>query len=91
MNIRKIKLALTVGLLNKEQQSNALQDIKDLMQGFTDEVGAFLNLSRLGQARLNPSHVKETYKIRFERCTLDVDLVLNPNTNTQIVQGFQVH
>ncbi len=91
MNIRKIKLALTVGLLNKEQQNNALQDIKDLMLGFRDEVGAFLGFSRLGQAPLNGNHVKETYKVQFERCTLDVDLVLNSQTNTQVVQGFQLH
>lgn len=91
MNVRKkVKLALTVGLLNSSSQQNALQAVKDLMLGFKDEVGAFLGLSRINNARLNPNHVQETYAIQFENCTLDVDLVFNPVTKTQIVQGFQL-
>jgi hypothetical protein len=28
--------------------------------------------------------------MRFENCTLNVDLVTNPRTKTQVVQGFQL-
>jgi hypothetical protein len=91
MNVRKkVNLALTVGLLNSNGQQNALQAVKELMSGFKDEVGAFLGLSRINNARLNQNHVKETYAIQFENCTLDVDLVFNPFTQTQVVQGFHL-
>ena len=91
MNSRKIKLALTVGLLNSgSQQQNALQAIKDLMSSFKDEVGNFLGQARLKNARLNRDHIVETYAIRFERCTLNVDLIRNLATKTQVVQGFRL-
>ncbi|MCB0565634.1 MAG: hypothetical protein KDD01_14785 [Phaeodactylibacter sp.] len=89
MNIRKIKLALTVGLMNSNQ-SNTLNAIKDLMLSF-QEVGAFLGLTVTGNKRLNPALIKETYAIQFENCTVDVDLVSNPMTHSQAVQGFQLH
>lgn len=89
MNIRKIKLALTVGLMNSNQ-NNIPNAIKDLMLGFK-EVGAFLGLTLTGNKRLNPALIKETYAIRFENCTVDVDLVSNPITHSQAVQGFQLH
>jgi len=88
MNIRKIKLALTVGLMNSNQK-NVLNAVKDLMLSFK-EVGAFLGLAVVGNERLNPALIKETYAIRFENCTLDVDLVSNPMTQSQAVQGFQL-
>lgn len=89
MNIRQIKLALTVGLLNSDQ-NNLLNAIKDLMLGFK-EVGAYLGLGVIGKDRLNKAIVKETYAIRFENCTLDVDLVSNTLTRSQSVQGFQLY
>lgn len=89
MNIRKIKLALAVGLMNSNP-TNIPNAIKDLMLGF-QEVGAFLGLARTGNQRLNPALIKETYAIRFENCTVDVDLVSNPITQSQDVQGFQLY
>ena len=90
MNNRKIKLALTVGLVNTDaQQGNAISFIKDLMLSFK-EVGAYIGSKILDNLRLNPSHVKETYEIQFENCTLDVELVSNPLTKAQYVQGFQI-
>lgn len=89
MNIRKIKLALTVGLLNAGQD-NVLNAVKGLMLGFK-EVGAFLGARLIGNERLNAALVRERYAIQFENCTLDLDLVSNPFTRSQSVQGFELH
>ena len=89
MNNRKIKLALTVGLVNSESESNVLNYIKELMLTFK-EVGAYIGSKILEHIRLNPSHVKQTYSIQFENCTLNVDLVSNPVTQSEYVQGFQI-
>lgn len=90
MNIRQIKLALTVGLINAGQNSNALNGIKDLMLSFK-EVGAYLGASLTGKLPLNEDHVKESYAIQFENCVLDIDLVRNPQTSNQFVQQFRLH
>jgi hypothetical protein len=89
MNIRKIKLALSVGLMNSEP-GNTLQVIKEQMHTFKGEVGNFLGLREVNNNLLNRNHVKQTYAMRFENCTLNVDLVTNPRTKTQVVQGFQL-
>ncbi len=89
MNIRKIKLALSVGLMNTES-GNILQVIKEQMCTFKGEVGNFLGLTEVNNNRLNRNNIQHTYAMQFENCTLNVDLVLNPRTKTQVVQGFQL-
>ncbi len=90
MNIRQIKLALTVGLLNSQSEHNPLNIVKELMLNFREEVGNFLGLQVIKDAPLSRSHVQQTYALQFERCRLDVDLVSNRQTNSQYVQGFQL-
>lgn len=89
MNTKRIKLELTVKLLNSGMRQNLLSFIQELMLGFK-EAGNFLGLSLKDNAMLNPSHLKQTYAIQFEHCTLDVDLVSNAATQNQYVQGFQL-
>ena len=89
MNSRKIKLALTVGLINKET-GNALQILRDMMQAFGDEVGAFLGLKETGTLNLSASHIQHSYAMTFERCTLNVDLVSNAKAQTQVVRQFNL-
>ena len=91
MNIRQIKLALTVGLINAGQNSsNVVSGIRDLMLSFK-EVGAFLGAQLTGNMPLNEDHVKETYAMQFENCVLDVDLVRNPQTSNQFDRQFLLH
>jgi hypothetical protein len=89
MNTRKIKLALTVGLMNNDPGNNALNLVRELMLGF-QEVGSFLGLSMKRKSNLNPGHIKQTYALQFENCTLDVELVQDSRTNSQYVQNFQL-
>ncbi len=89
MNIRKIKLALTVGLLNSDQPNNAIGLAQELMSGF-QEVGNFLGLARVQDDQLNAANVQETYAIQYENCTLNLDLVRNSQTERQYVQGFKI-
>jgi hypothetical protein len=88
MNIRQIKLALTVELMNA-QSDNALNLVKELMLSFK-EVGRFLGSKLVKNAPLNTSHTQETYALQFENCRLDLELVSNRNTKSQYVQRFQL-
>ena len=89
MNIRQIKLALTVGLINSNTQQNVIQLVKEMMTGFK-EVGAFLGVRVVTKSPLNQNNIKKTYALQFENCQLDLDLVSNPMTKNQYVQGFQL-
>lgn len=89
MNSRKIKLALTVGLMNKNSGGNTLGFMKEMMLGF-NEVGSFIGLRKIKKSKLNRNHVQQTYAIQFENCILNVDLISNPRTKNQFVQRFQL-
>jgi len=69
---------------------NALQQIKELMRDFRSEVGGFLGLQEMDRSAINQNHEKKRYALRFERCTIDLDLITNANTNTQIVRRFDL-
>jgi hypothetical protein len=88
MNIRQIKLALTVELMNA-QNDNELNLVKELMLTFK-EVGRFIGSKLVKNAPLNPSHTQQTYALQFENCRLDLEMVSNRQTNSQYVQRFQL-
>ena len=91
MNIRKIKLALTIGLMNtSSNQKSALKVIKELMQGFKSEVGAFLGWSVIKNAALDTKHIQRSYKVQFENCSVDLDMIINRFTKNHYVSSFQL-
>ena len=89
MNTRKIKLALTAGLINQNTNGNALNAVKDLMTSFADEVGHFLGLKPISNSRMGNA-VRERYALNYEHCTLNIDLVSHPQVNRQTIQRFQL-
>ena len=90
MNTRKkIKLALTVGLLNYKSPRNVLRTVKELMAEIK-EVGAFLGQSVIDIVELSQGHTKARIALQYEHCTLDLDLVSNSFNATQVVQGFDL-
>ncbi len=89
MNTKQIKLALTVGLLN-EKPGNALQAVKQLMQGFRDEVGTLLSLKEVRNKAINADHYQQMYQLNFEHARLDIELISNPRTNLEVVQDFRL-
>ncbi|RMF03071.1 MAG: hypothetical protein D6772_02610 [Bacteroidetes bacterium] len=88
MNTRKIKLALTAGLINKNTSSNALQAVKELMNNFADDAGRFLGLIPGRAMKLGGQSVRQSYVFRYENCTLNVDLVSHPHRQT--IQRFHL-
>ena len=90
MNTRKVKLALTVGLINKCAQCSPIQAVKDVMYT-TKEVGSFIKSSIVSKKALDPQHEASVYALEFENCTLNLDLVVNRQTRNQYVNGFQIN
>ncbi len=89
MNTRKIKLALTAGLINKNVSGNALQAVEELMTSFADEVGAFMGLKPVGHSSLDRNSIRERYALQYENGTLNVEVISHPGVNRQSVQRFQ--
>lgn len=75
--------------MNMSQQSNTLQAIKEVMSSFK-EVGGFLGTAVLGDLGIEQNIIKRTYAFRYEKCTLNVDLVLNQQTDNQYLNGFSL-
>lgn len=89
MNIKKIKLGLSVRLMNLEAE-NLIQGVKEAMQDFSSEVGHFVTIDLLGNHRLNTSYMHREYALRYEHATLHVEVVNNPFTATQSIQNFSL-
>lgn len=89
MNNQKINRALTVGLLNRRNANSGIDLVTELMLNLK-EVGAFLGSQLKEKMTLNASHQMEKHALKFENCTLDVELVHNPRTQRQSIHGFQV-
>jgi len=88
--MRKLKLALTIDLINQNSRRNVLAMAKMRMSEFKEEVGAFLGLSLVDNGELCRGFTLKKYALRFERCTLDLDLVTNDTDGEMSVHSFQL-
>jgi hypothetical protein len=92
MNIKEVKLALTVQLLNKEQrQNNVLQSITDTMKTFRAEVGNFMGFTVLKDTGISTDMINRRYAVRYENCTLNIDLAMNKTTRSEYLNGFTLN
>ncbi len=90
MNIKKIKLDLTVNLLNQTSNSNILQNVQEAMATWSADVGNFVDTTILNNSGINSDLVKHTYAMQYENCTLNVDVVHNQKTSSQYLNGFSL-
>ncbi|MBK6621574.1 MAG: hypothetical protein IPH04_13525 [Saprospirales bacterium] len=88
LNIRQIKLDLTVALLNQPHSGNLVQTVKDLMMSFHD-VGSFAGLFESSN-ELDRDHIQNSYALQFENVTVDLNTVSIRSTNHTIVNGFSL-
>jgi hypothetical protein len=89
MNLRKIKLALTIGLVN-DPTTNPVVTIKNAMRDFTDQVGKFLGFVVTGEKVIDENRYSKSYAVQFENCQLQVQLVTNKLNKIQAVRDFKV-
>jgi len=53
-------------------------------------VGRYKGIRKKYDSLLNADHVQESFALKFENCTLDLDLVYNQTTQHQYIQGFNL-
>lgn len=89
MNIRKIKLALTVGLMNLGPTTNILQLVRELLADIQD-TSAFIGFKKMDIAQISRLGTKETYALQYEHCTIALEVVSNQAHAQQLVHGFKL-
>jgi len=90
MNIRKIKLALTIDLMNATCGQNMLNCVKELMGDYKEEAGNYMSLEMKDNAKLDSTFEQQSFALQYEKCTLDLDLVKNKTTQNQFISGFDL-
>ncbi len=90
MNIRNIKLALTVELMNDLSSRNYLGKVKALMRNFSGQVGAFRGEEELKHTTLNNDHSLKSLVLEYDNCILNIDLVTNNTTRNQFINRFDL-
>ena len=88
MNTNKIKTALTLGFLNSSNQS--IPKVQGFMQQFKPDIGNFLGSKVVEESKLNTYNSRKLVTMAYERMTLDIHVVANLQTNTQVIQGFSL-
>ena len=91
MNIRKIKLALTVDLLNEPDVENPLHSAKNVMHKYQSEAGNYRGTSLTNRTQLNENLEKSTHALLFDNCTLDINLISDRRATKSLIQGFDLH
>lgn len=90
MNIRKMKLALTVDLMNLSGSFSPVNSLKNSMNRFKDEVGSYVGSKLSDSTILGAGIERKTYALQFENVTLDLDLITNKHSSEQFVKGFNL-
>lgn len=90
MNTQKIKLALTLGVLNRPTRKNTINVVRNIMADMKG-VGQFITSTLVDNKNLDATNKIQRHSMQFENCVLDVNLVHNPYTNSQRIQGFELY
>ena len=91
MNLRKIKLALTVDLLNSPNSESPLNSAKSVMEKYRNEAGDYQSTSITHRAKLSDYLEQSTHAIKFDNCTLDLNLIEDNRASKSLLQGFDLH
>ena len=90
MNIREIKLALTVDLMNFPESPATVADVQNAMSRFHHEAGSFKGFTESDATFLGEGFETKSYALHFEKVTLDLDLFTNVHSSEQLVKGFNL-
>ncbi len=90
MNIRKLKLALTVQLMNLDFSPRSLvRRVAESLQNFREDTGRLIAFKLLDRQQLGTALECNIYELAFEHCTIAIEVVENHRTGTHTVKGFQ--
>jgi len=89
MNFRKVKLALSVGIMNQET-GQALDKVEGMMDTFQADAGKLISRQILPKSNLSRSFEQQNFALQFEHCTLNVELISNLVTHAEVINNFSL-
>ena len=91
MNKRKLKLDLTIDLINqKDQKSGVLKTVKNILCRVRTETGNLLEEAVERMEEIEAGITRMIYKLRYENCTVNIDLTMNKVTQQQYLNSFDL-
>ncbi|MCF8245912.1 MAG: hypothetical protein K9J37_01705 [Saprospiraceae bacterium] len=90
MNIRELKLALTVDLMNMPRSFTSIDSVQDSMSQFLDETGSFKGCEETVSTKIGAGIERKTLALQFEKVTLDLELFTNEYSREQYIKGFDL-
>ena len=91
MNIWKIKLALTVDLMNAPGPENPLITARSAMSRFEPEAGSFKGFVEKFRSKISDNLEQSTQALVFENCTIDLNLISDQRGAKELIQGFNIY
>ena len=88
MERRRLKIELISQLLAKGPMKYPLQYIKRLLRQFKNEIGNILSINHLSTEALNDVLDQERFVLKFEKMTIQLELVRNRKTKITTVKDF---
>ena len=88
MNIRRIKLALTVELMNSSD--NPIGSVKELMRQFKNQVGTLRKTSESGEVVLDDNNNLKSIVLQYDRCVVNLELVTNQYSRNQYLNKMDL-
>ena len=89
MNLKDIKLALSIELVNQPPSQRILSSVYGIVAGFRDVLGKLTDVKEMGSKKFG-GHIRTQYAIHYENARIDIDLLTNPITDSQTVYGFDI-
>lgn len=90
MNIKQIKLALTVDLLNKPTIQDPIRFALEKMDGYSTIIGDFQGTKESYAARINDNMEWKSLALNYEHCTLNMDFIHDNQKNEDYLQTFDI-
>lgn len=88
MNFRKIKLALTIDLLNHPDSHGVVHFAKEKMVSYKAEIGDFQEVMETGTSHLGENMEMRSVALQFEHATLNLEVVEDNRKNKEYLQKF---
>ncbi len=91
MNKRHLKLDLAIDLINqKNPQTGVLNTVKNMLCQVKTETGKLLEEVVERMEEIEAGIIRTIYQLRYENCTVDVDLTMNSVTQEQYLNSFDL-
>ena len=88
MDKQKLNIGLSIELMNNTTKEVNLGTFKKFM-GNVKEAGKYLGQALRRERKIDTIWENQTYTLKYENCSLDIEMLASANNHSQIVKGFK--